>query len=79
MPQQKQVAPKADVMVRSFPRDRHARARQAAAAREIALGEYLARLVDLHDALLEYAKRADARGRAAARVLEATKLGEVRA
>ena len=79
MPQARQIAPKADVMVRSFPRDRHARARQAAAAREIALGEYLARLIDLHDTLLEHAKRSDARGRAAARVLEATKLAEVRA
>jgi len=72
-------ATKRDVMVRSFPIDAHARAKQAAGARGLALGEYLARLVELHDTLLGYAQRSDDRGRAAERALAATKLGEVRA
>lgn len=70
---------KRDVMIRSFPVEAHKRAKLAAAAREISIGDYLARLVDLHSGLLKHARADDARGRQAREILAWSGLGEVRA
>lgn len=70
---------KRDVMIRSFPTEAHKRAKLAAAARELGIGDYLARLVDLHTGLLKHARGDDARARQARDILAWSGLGEVRA
>lgn len=70
---------KKDVMVRSFPIDAHERARLAASARQIALGDYLARIVNLHTQLLKRGRKDDTLAKQIREQLDFAGLGEVRA
>lgn len=49
------------ILIKEFPEALHARARQAAAARGLMLGEYFERLVQLHDDIRALADAGDNR------------------
>ena len=64
--------------IRNIDADAVARAKRAAAARDMTIGEYVARLVDLHDAMRAFADTAHAEGYQVATELEALGLATVR-
>ena len=70
---------KRDVMIRSFPVEAHERARLAAGARQITIGDYMARLVNLHTQLLRRGRKDDALAKHVRELLDFGGLGEVRA
>jgi hypothetical protein len=70
---------KRDVMIRSFPVEAHERARLAASARQVPIGEYMGRLVNLHTYLLRLGRKDDAIAKYVRELLDHVGLGEVRA
>src|SRR6185503_14420130 len=76
---QRMAGEKRDVMIRSFPVDAHERARVAAAARQLTIGEYMGLLVNLHTQLLRRGRKDDALAKSIREQLDFAGLGEIRA